>query len=136
MEKVFLDTNVLLDLLLTREPFLPAIERIIDLSISGSISLYVAPTTITNIHYIVSKLEGKTKADMAVEKMLALVRVEHLNESVIKQAHFSAFKDFEDAVQNFCAEAGGHKIIITRNTKDFMLSKLAIFTPLEYLAQV
>ena len=58
------------------------------------------------------------------------------NEDEIKKAVESDFKDFEDAVQNFCAVEAGHKIILTRNTKDYKESELGILTPLEFVSQL
>ncbi|MEO1654168.1 MAG: hypothetical protein AAFU64_11515, partial [Bacteroidota bacterium] len=57
-------------------------------------------------------------------------------QEIMNQAINSNFKEFEDAVQNYCAQASGHGIILTRNTKDYKESGLSIFTPREYLAKI
>jgi len=67
---------------------------------------------------------------------LKIVQVENVGQSIIRKASNSKFKDFEDAVQNYCAEESGHQIIITRNTKDYKESNLSILTPKEYLAKI
>ena len=135
MNKIFLDSDVLLDLLLDREPFMDDIAEIVEDSIISKTNLCVSPISITNINYIIGKIENRRKADTQTKKILELVKIENVGQNIITKASNSKFKDFEDAVQNFCAIAAGHKIIITRNTKDYKESKLSIFTPKEYLAK-
>ncbi len=135
MNKVFLDSDVLLDLLLNREPFADEIAEIIEDSIAEKIKLCVSPISITNINYIIGKLENQKKADSQTKKILEIVKVENVGQAIVTKAANSKFKDFEDAVQNYCAEDAGHQIIITRNTKDYKESRLSILTPKEYLAK-
>ncbi len=136
MKKIFLDADVLLDLLLDREPFMDDIATIIEDALSSGTTLCVSPITITNINYIIEKLENQRKANAQRKKLLKMVQVENIGQSVIHKASNSPFKDFEDAVQNYCAEASGHQILITRNTKDYKESNLSILTPKEYLAKM
>ena len=136
MKKLFLDSDVLLDLLLDRAPFSDDIATIIEDAIHSEIDLYTSPISITNIHYIIGKLENRQKADIKTTKMLEIVRIENVGQTIIDQASNSAFKDFEDSVQNYCAVESGHEIIITRNTKDYKESELSILTPKEYLAKI
>ncbi len=136
MKKLYLDSDVLLDLLLDREPFSEQIAQLIEDSISSGIKLCSSPISITNIHYIIGRLENKTKADSKVKKVLKIVRIENIGQEVIDKAVGSKFKDFEDSVQNYCAKDSEHEIIITRNTKDYKESELSIFTPEEYLAKI
>jgi predicted nucleic acid-binding protein len=136
MKKIFLDSDVLLDLLLDREPFTDDIASIIEESISSEVKLCVSPISIRNINYIIGKLENQRKADTQIKKILRIVNVENVGQTIIDKAAHSKFKDFEDGVQNYCAEKSGHQIIITRNTKDYKESELAILTPREYLAKI
>ena len=136
MKKIFLDSDVLLDLLLDREPFMDNIAEIIENALSSSIKLCISPITVTNINYIIGRLENQRKADTQRKKLLKIVQVEKVDQSIINKASNSKFKDFEDAVQNYCAEESGHQIIITRNTKDYKESNLSILTPKEYLAKI
>ena len=133
MKKIFLDSDVLLDLLLDRVPFIDDITRIVEDSLSLNIKLCVSPITVINIDYIIGRLENQNKAKTLRKKLLKIIHVENVGQSIISKALDSKFKDFEDAVQNFCAEESEHQIIITRNTKDYNESNLAIFTPKEYL---
>ena len=136
MNKLFIDSDVLLDLLLDREPFSEDIATLIEKSIESEVKLYTSLLSIANMHYIIGRLENKNKADKKIQKILKIVSIENLGQTVIDQASQSKFKDFEDSIQNFCAVESGHKIIITRNTKDYKESKLSILTPKEYLAKI
>ena len=136
MKKIFLDSDVLLDLLLDREPFANDISALIEYSIRNDILLYTSPISITNINYIVEKIENKSKANLKTKKILEIVKIENVGQKVIDKAKLSKFKDFEDAVQNFCAVDSKHKVIITRNTKDYKESELSIFTARECLAKI
>ncbi len=136
MNKAFLDTNVILDLLLDREPFNEDIAQIFDTAEERSIKLCVSSLTIANINYIVGRIEGPKKAKLKTKKLLQIIEVESVGKKEVVKSINSKFKDFEDGVQNFCALESKHAIIVTRNTKDFKTSKLSIMNPREYLAKV
>ena len=136
MNKVFLDTNIILDLLLDREPFSSDVANLIELATDSSIELCVSSVTITDVYYIVSKYEGIKAANNKTKHILELVTVENVGQTTVIKASKSGFKDFEDGVQNFCAEESKHKIIVTRNTKDFKKSKLSIMTAKECITRM
>lgn len=136
MKKIFLDTNVLLDFLLDREPFHFDIAQIIEQSINGAFEICVSSITITDTYYIISRSEGKRAANKKIKNILELVKVENVGESTVHKSSSSKFKDFEDGVQNFCAMEANHKIFVTRNVKDYKESELAILTPKEFLVKV
>ena len=136
MKKLFIDSDVLLDLLLDREPFSEDTATLIEKSIETGVKLYSSLLSIANMHYIIGRLENKNKADQKIQKILKIISIENLGQSVIDKAMKSKFKDFEDSLQNFCAVESEHEIIITRNTRDYKESELSIFTPREYLAKI
>lgn len=136
MKKVFLDTNVLLDFLLNREPFHDVIAEIMEKAIEMSVHLCVSSVTITDAHYIIGRSEGTVIANKRIKQILQLVTVENVGQTTVLKSSESKFKDFEDGVQNFCAVEAKHNIIVTRNVKDFKESNLAIMTPLELLAKM
>jgi predicted nucleic acid-binding protein len=133
MKKIFVDSDVILDLLIDSEPFNDDIAEILENSIRDRISVCVSSVTITNLNYIIGRIENRNSAAKKTAKILKLVKVENVGESTVNKSIASKFKDFEDGVQNFCAEESKHKILITRNTKDYKESDLAIMTPKEYL---
>lgn len=133
--KIFLDSDVLLDLLLGREEFLEDIKWIFELSLKKQYKIYTSSLVIANIHYLVSRTLNEKKAYEKVNKLLGLLKVLDVGEREIKSSIGSKFKDFEDGIQNFTASTSQMEIIITRNTKDFKHSKLSILTPKEFLVK-
>ena len=134
MRKIFLDTNVILDFVLKSKDFAREAAILINLSEKKRLQIFLSSLSINNIDYVVSKIGSRKKAREIIIKLLSLVQILSVDESTIKKAAMSEFKDFEDAIQNFCAEEGGLNHIITRNLKDFKKSKLSIQTPKEFLA--
>jgi len=133
MKKLFLDSDVLLDLLLDRKPFSENISSLIEYCILNNIEMFSSPICIANINYIIEKFENKTNANLKTNKLLEIIKVENVGQSEITMAKLSNFKDFEDAIQNFCAVRNGHKIIVTRNVKDYKESQLSILKSNECL---
>lgn len=136
MSKIFLDSDVILDLLLDRVPYSNDIQTLIEYSIDSETKLFTSPISICNINYIIARIENKKQADFKTKKILELISIENVGQKTVDEASSSKFKDFEDSIQNFCAIESGHEIIITRNTKDYKESRLSILTPREYLAKV
>ena len=136
MNRVFLDTNVVLDFILKRDGFAEDAAIIFDLGERNKLNLTLSSLSINNIDYVVSKIESKKKARQIIIKLLSLVEVLPVGKSTIEKSAMSEFKDFEDAIQNFCAEEEGLNHIITRNLKDFKKSNLSILTPKEFLTSL
>lgn len=134
MTPIFLDTNVVLDFILNRDEFAVDAAVIFDLAERKKLNISVSSLSINTIDYVISKLKSKVKSRQIIIKLLTLTEVASVDQSTIKKASISDFKDFEDAVQNYCAEESGHQIIVTRNTKDYKESNLSILTPKEFLA--
>ena len=136
MTKIFLDTNVVLDFILKRDGFAEDAAMIFDLGERKKLTLTLSSLSINNIDYVVSKIESKKKSRQIIIKLLSLVEILSVNKSTIKKAAMSEFKDFEDAIQNFCAEEEGLNHIITRDLKDYKKSNLSILTPKEFLTSL
>lgn len=136
MTHVFLDTNVVLDLLLKREPFAKDAAIIFELSKRKKLKISVSSLSINNIDYVIAKLESRAKARKVINQLIHLIEIESVSKSAVEKATQSAFKDFEDALQNYCAEEAKITTVVTRNIKDYVRSDLAILTPPELLAVV
>jgi len=134
MRKVFLDSDVVLDFLTKRKPFVEESMRIFEYSARKELDIYLSSLSINNIHYIVSKLESVKKSKNKIGVLMNLVKILPVGKSTIEKSLLSDFKDFEDGLQNFCAEEGEMNLIITRNIKDYTKSNLSIQTPKEFLA--
>ena len=134
MEKVLIDTDVLLDFFFDRKPFSEFSAGILNLCAEKEIKGYATPVIISNVYYLLRKT---AKHDIIVEKikqLLNIIDIVKMDKKAVLQALNSDFKDFEDALQNFSAIDNGQiKIILTRNIKDFKKSELAILTPETYL---
>ena len=136
MTKIFLDTNVVLDFILRRDGFAEDAAMIFDLGERKKLKLTLSSLSVNNIDCIVSKIESKKKSRQIIIKLLSLVEILSVDETTIKKAAMSEFKDFEDAIQNFCAEDEGLNHIITRNLKDYKKSSLSVLTPKEFLTSL
>ncbi len=134
MDKVLIDTDVILDSFFDRKPFAEYSTEILSLCEENKLSGFTTPVIISNVYYLLRKT---AKHDIIVEKikqLLSIIGIIKMDESVVFNALNSEFKDFEDALQNFSAiENGKIKVILTRNIKDFKKSELAILTPETYL---
>ena len=131
---VFLDTNVILDFLLDRSPFADAATDIICLVAEKDIKAYVSPITVSNIYYILRRLAGHDKVIKKLKLLLTIVSVTKITKQIILESLNSKFCDIEDAIQSFAAdEYESIDVIITRNTKNFKHSNLAVMTPDNFL---
>jgi len=133
--KVIVDTNVVLDVLLARQPFAPAAAKLFALAEQSRIEACVCATAVTTVDYLLSQSLPRDKARSAVRALLTIFDVALVNRSVLERALASPMRDFEDAV---LAEAGvlsGAKVIVTRNTRDFSRASIPALTPQEFLVQ-
>ena len=86
--------------------------------------------------YVISKLESRAKSGKIISQLIHLFEIQSVGKSIIEKAAQSEFKDFEDALQNYCAEEAKVSTIVTRNVKDYNKSDSSILTPTELLAVV
>jgi len=127
--KIVFDTNIILDVLLIREPYAQLSMNLFDAVVSQKIEGYLCATTITAIDYLVSKQHGKQKTRALIAGLLDLFRVAEVNQFILEQASISDFSDFEDAVlyqSGVFIKADG---FVTRNIKDFKMAALPIYSP-------
>lgn len=131
--QVLVDTNIILDVLLDREPFAEDAITLLQIIESGQIQGYVAATTLTNIFYIVRKAKGLEIAKYAVSRILRGMQISLVDRSILEAAFASNLTDFEDAVQLACAIAESLDAIITRNPQDFASATMPILSATELL---
>lgn len=132
-DRLFLDTNIVLDLLGEREPFYLPAAKIASLSDRGEIDIVVSALTYSTVYYVLSKFEGKEVAREKVRKFKVLAQTADLTDQIIDKALLSKFNDFEDALQYYCALGQQSNLIITRNGGDFKNSEIPVLGPDEYL---
>lgn len=131
MRKVLIDTNVVLDFLQERAPFVEDAARLFEHVDAGEIEGCIAATTITNIYYILRKVAGDAVALDAIEQILVDLTLCAVDRAVIEQSVTLGFKDFEDAVQYACGLQNGVDAIITRDKRGFAQSTIPVLTPAE-----
>ncbi len=135
MKNLFLDTNILLDYLAQRQPFLMDAERIFELADKGDVSLFGSSLSFSTIFYVLRKLQTQAQLFQTLTDLTQSMTITGVDEKVVVDALASDFKDMEDAIQYFSAASfGGVDAIITRNPKDFPNHQIPVFTPSEFLA--
>jgi predicted nucleic acid-binding protein len=134
--KILIDVNVILDVLLAREPWAADSARLLDAVERKSVSGYVAGHTITTAYYIVARGAGRRKAATAVTDLLRIVKVVPVEAADFGQALVFGMDDFEDAVQAAAAAKIGADFVATRNQKDFRRSPIKARSPSELLALI
>lgn len=129
--KVLIDTNVILDVLLNRAPFVELSANIVSSVETREIEGYLCATTVTTLDYLISKAKNRQQAKSEIKKLLHLFEISDVNARVLGLAADSEFTDFEDAVLYYSGECTGVDCLVTRNVKDFKYASLPVYTPEE-----
>lgn len=129
MNKYFVDTDVIIDLLANRQPHFHFSAVLFTLAEMNKFELFTTPTVIVNTFYILQKQLGNEAAKNALRKLRLIIHVIDSSEKVVDQALNSSFSDFEDAVQYYTALNSNISAILTRNIKDYKNSNLLVQTP-------
>ena len=131
--KVLFDTNVILDAMLVRNPFVFQATQLIDDVENGLLNGFLCATTLTTIYYVAQKDFGRTKAVDEIQKLLSLFQITDVNRKVLELALETKFADYEDGVIHASALCSGMDAIVTRNLKDFTQSTIRVYSPDELL---
>jgi predicted nucleic acid-binding protein len=134
--RVLLDTNILLDLVLAREPFAERAAEIWESGRAGQFDGFISAISPLNVFYVVRKERGAAIARQAVHDILLAFSVCAIDLAVLEAAFQLPFADYEDAVQLAGAIANGLDAVVTRDPKDFKAATLPIFSPVDFLKQL
>ncbi len=134
--KILIDTNIVLDHLLERKPFSLAAAWIFAETEHGRLTTFIGGTTVTTVHYLVTKALGIKTGRLAIEQLLRLFEVAPINRTILASALLLPFTDFEDAVLHEAAIHAGAEAIVTRNVKDFHKAKMTIYSPEEFITSL
>jgi predicted nucleic acid-binding protein len=135
MKNIFIDSDVIIDFLVDREPFSSNATNLFSLIDQKIIYGYVSSLSFSNIYYVLRKFGSHAKVISSLRTLSEIVQTLKVDGYIIKSALLSGFKDFEDAIQYFTAlENNNIDIIITRNVKDYKDSSLPVMTPEAFLA--
>ncbi|MCI9019511.1 MAG: PIN domain-containing protein [Eubacterium sp.] len=130
---VLIDTNVIIDYLLTREPHFESSSKIMEKCAARELKGYIAFHSVPNLWYILRKIPEDKRREwlMDICEFLETAGVNH--NQVLRAIQMEKFKDFEDCLQDRCAVSVGAKYIITRNTEDFTESQVPAISPESFL---
>ena len=134
--RVLIDTNIILDYALIRQPFYNLADCIFVLIEQGQIEGCVNASTFTDLFYILRKPRGKEWTLSFLQRLASLCQIAPIDSLIIKEALNHHYKDFEDDVQFFTAVLNNLDAIVTRNPKDFPARTLSILTPEQLLQQL
>ena len=135
--KILIDTNVILDVLLKREPFCKAAIEVLELAKLNNVQEYVSASAITDIYYLACRqLKNKELARGLLKKLLTVVSVAGVSEQEINEALELEWNDFEDSVQYSVAFLQGMDAIITRNLNDYKQSEIPVWQPEQALEEI
>ena len=134
--RVMVDTNVVLDVLLARQPFVRASAEVFGLVERAQLKGVLCATTITTVDYLLTQVLPRPAARQALRKLLELFDIAPVTRAVLEEALTSKLTDFEDAVLEQSGRLAGAEVIVTRNQHDFRLSSLKILGPDELLASL
>ena len=135
--RIFVDTDIIIDFLIDRQPHAVSSSKIFDLCENEIVEIYTSSLCLNNVHYIIKKVIGDAKARVIISELLELIEVLGVTKVDILNALKSDFKDFEDAIQHSVAvNENNIKSIITRNTKDYKRSKISVFSPNAFIIMI
>jgi predicted nucleic acid-binding protein len=134
MDRVLIDSDVILDLLFDRKPFAQYSSSVLSLCETGKLIGFLTPLIYSNVYYLLRQTATHDRVIEKLKKLLEITEVLQMDRKVIENALNSGFKDFEDSLQNYSAVNNGTiDLILTRNLKDYKNSELGVFTPETYL---
>jgi len=137
MKKLFIDTNIVIDLLSRREPFYDEAATLFSLADKKQIELTVSSLTIANTSYALLRQMDSNKAKSILRKLRLIVKILSLDDKIVGLAlNDESFSDFEDGLQYFTAIENDQDLIITRNLKDFKYSKLPTMTAKQFIETI
>jgi predicted nucleic acid-binding protein len=134
MNKIFIDTDVILDFFFDRKPFSDDATKLFILCEKKVVTGFVTPVILSNVYYLLRKTAKHEKVIEKLKMLINLIEIATINKATILEALNSEFKDFKDALQNYSAQHDKDiQVIVTRNVKDFKESRLSVMTPETYL---
>jgi predicted nucleic acid-binding protein len=132
-EKIFVDSDIILDVLLARELFYEFSAEVFDLGISKKISLFTTAVVLANVFYFIRKKYDTEKSKELLKKLRHFINVLPVEEKIVDMALNSKFGDFEDGIQYFSSKEHNIPVLITRKGKGYKEKEIIIQTAEEYI---
>jgi len=137
MRKLFLDTNIVIDLLAKQEPFYEEAAVLFTMADNKVLQLFVSALTFANTNYILLHEMKPEEAKLILRKLKLIVHVLSLDDKIVGLSlNDNSFSDYEDALQYYTALENGADAIITRNLRDFQKAKLPVMTAAQFLSSI
>lgn len=135
MRHLFLDTNIILDVLTNRETYSTGATKLLDLGEKGVVEIYISALSYSNIYYILRKHYTHKEMITILRDVEMITTTLDVTKSIIRESIHSELKDFEDAIQLNCALSNKKiQAIVTRDSKGFKNNSLSVLTPDEVLS--
>ncbi|MEI1377350.1 PIN domain-containing protein [Nostoc sp. UHCC 0926] len=134
--KVLLDTNIIVDIALERQPYITNSETVLAFVEQGQIEGYISASTISDLYYLIRKQKGRDLTIEFLRQIVTFCQIATVNQAVITMALTASFRDFEDAIQYSTAVLNQLDAIITRNPQDFPVITPQILTPEQLIQEL
>jgi len=134
--KLFIDSDIILDVLAIRDDFYEPAASLFDLGYEGKIDLFTTAVVLANVFYILRKKHSIAKSKEQIKELRQIMKILPINEKMVDDVLTSKFSDFEDGLQYFTAKENNIPVIITRNVKDYKENDLIIQTADEFIRSV
>lgn len=134
-QKVFIDTNVMIDLLARRIPFYENAKLLFSLVDMGKCTVVVAPISFSTTAYLLERKLGYEELSQILRDFASIVEIADIDEQIVRKSlsTTSRFRDIEDAMQHYAALQSECDCIVTRNVKDFQNSDIPVYSPEDFL---
>ena len=135
MKRIFIDTNVMIDLLARRIPFYEEAKLLFSLVDIGKYTAVIAPISFSTAAYLLGRKLSFEELSKQLRDFSSIVEIANIDERIVRKSLSvsSQFHDIEDAMQHYVAIQADCNCIITRNIKDFIHSDIPVYTPKEFL---
>ena len=133
IKKVFIDTDVILDVAFARDPFFSASKIILAMAENNIIIGAISSNCVANIYYILRKAGGNSQARKFISTIVQYITVITIDHKNVLDALKSKFSDFEDALQHYSAIEHQCEYIITRNIEDYKNAEIPVLLPEEFI---
>ena len=132
-DKIFIDSDIILDVVFDRKPFVNDSKRILALIEQNLFEGYTSSLIIANCYYIISANVNNKIALKTINKLRSIFKILPFSDKEIGESINSQFKDFEDGIEYFIALNHGINTIITRNINDYKKAKCSVFMPTDFV---
>ncbi|MCA2552638.1 MAG: PIN domain-containing protein [Microcystis sp. M04BS1] len=134
--KVLLDTNIIIDIALERQPYFTNSETVLAFVEQGQIEGYISASTISDLYYLIRKQKGRDLTIEFLQEILTFCQIATVNQAAITMAFTTNFQDFEDSIQYSSAVVNQLDAIITRNPQNFPIVTPRIITPEQLISEL